>query len=254
MSKSHYDKIAAGYAESTKRPMRQYYYFPTLKKNIGSLKGKDVLDLACGEGVSARLWRDLGVKSVTGLDISAKLLAAARREERELSKKKKIKRAITYARADIFSDELGRYYGKFDVVTIIMAVHHAARLAQLKKLFRDAARCLRPRGKVYILMARPETFRDGYHAYGVSYTLSGKREGSAVLVTVSDLTGKRLWRAVNYYWSSQTYEKLLRVAGFKTRWRPVYIDPAGVKKFGPRFWRYLRRRPYYAFLQGEKGK
>lgn len=252
--KAHYDKIAAGYAASTKRPMRQYYYFPTLRKNIKSLKGNDVLDLACGEGISSRLWRDLGAKSVTGLDISAKLLAAARQTEKNLLNKKKIKQAIKYERADMFTSNLSNYYGNFDVVTIIMATHYAGRRTQLKKLFQDAARCLRSRGRLYILMARPEALRDGYHAYGVDYVPATKSEGAGTSVTISDLRGHKLWQAINYYWSRQTYEKLLRTAGFRPRWRPVYIDPAGVKKFGQRFWRYLRQHPYYAFLQGEKVK
>lgn len=49
---------------------------------LGDLTGKSVLDLACGEGIYSRQIMAAGAMSVTGVDISAEMIALAEQEER----------------------------------------------------------------------------------------------------------------------------------------------------------------------------
>lgn len=66
---------------------------PVLRELVGDVAGKDVLDLACGQGQAARLLAGLGA-NVTALDISDEMLAHARRHEETQ------RRGITYVNGD----------------------------------------------------------------------------------------------------------------------------------------------------------
>jgi ubiquinone/menaquinone biosynthesis C-methylase UbiE len=57
---------------------------PALLELMGSLEGLDVCDLACGQGIVAREMARRGAQ-VTGIDLSARLLAIAQRNEEETS-------------------------------------------------------------------------------------------------------------------------------------------------------------------------
>ena len=48
---------------------------------IGDPTGKDVLDVACGEGFYSRLIRQRGAAKVVGVDLSAGMVELARKQE-----------------------------------------------------------------------------------------------------------------------------------------------------------------------------
>ena len=51
-------------------------------KTVGSARGLDVLDVACGEGRTSRALMERGAASVVGTDISAEMVAEAKKAER----------------------------------------------------------------------------------------------------------------------------------------------------------------------------
>jgi len=61
---------------------------PATFELIGDVKGKRVLDLACGEGYITRILATKGAK-VTGVDFSEKLIELARREEERVKNRLK---------------------------------------------------------------------------------------------------------------------------------------------------------------------
>ena len=60
---------------------REYLNGPALKRMMGEVEGKRVLDIACGEGYFSRYFATVGAK-VTGIDISNSLLSKAIEEEK----------------------------------------------------------------------------------------------------------------------------------------------------------------------------
>lgn len=68
-------------------------FFPSVQALLGDVAGRAIADLACGQGRVARHLADLGAR-VVGIDLSAKLLAIARRAEEARP------RGITYLQAD----------------------------------------------------------------------------------------------------------------------------------------------------------
>jgi ubiquinone/menaquinone biosynthesis C-methylase UbiE len=78
---SPYDHIAVWYDEGIRRGGSIHeLVLPGLLELIGNTRGRDICDLACGQGVLARRLAGQGAK-VVGVDLSLELLKIAQREE-----------------------------------------------------------------------------------------------------------------------------------------------------------------------------
>jgi 2-polyprenyl-3-methyl-5-hydroxy-6-metoxy-1,4-benzoquinol methylase len=76
-----YDDIAEWYDQWVgAHAMSDDPYFPAVEALMGQVNGQHICDLACGQGRVARHLASLGA-TVVGIDLSAKLLAIARRHE-----------------------------------------------------------------------------------------------------------------------------------------------------------------------------
>ena len=85
MSRAAYDDIADWYDEALRHePFGAFNDFAisVVLDLVGDVEGRRVCDLACGQGVVARELAEHGA-SVTGVDISEKMLQLARRYEQE---------------------------------------------------------------------------------------------------------------------------------------------------------------------------
>ena len=67
---SQYDDIAEQYRRSKFSPLRTYIEAYTFLNLIGDVRGKRVLDLACGEGFYSRRLKTLGADRVVGVDVT----------------------------------------------------------------------------------------------------------------------------------------------------------------------------------------
>ena len=131
-----YDEIAEWYDEQLRSgSLIHDLVVPTLLGLVGDISGRQVCDLACGQGVVARQLAERGAV-VTGIDLSARLLAIARREEAAQP------RGISYLRGD--AQELTNVGdASFDGVVCNMALMDIPDLAATA---RTVARLLRPHG------------------------------------------------------------------------------------------------------------
>ncbi|MGO9238206.1 MAG: class I SAM-dependent methyltransferase, partial [Methylocella sp.] len=76
-----YDPIAEQYKRSKQQPWRTYIEAFTLMDLIGDPSGKEVIDIACGEGFYTRLLRQRGAEKVTGVDLSERMVELAKAQE-----------------------------------------------------------------------------------------------------------------------------------------------------------------------------
>src|SRR4051794_31580272 len=76
-----YDPIAAEYKRSKLQPWRARIEAFTLMSLVGDLSGKNVLDVACGEGFYTRMLRHAGAARITGVDLSDGMIELARAQE-----------------------------------------------------------------------------------------------------------------------------------------------------------------------------
>lgn len=90
------------------------FEIPALFSLLPDLNGKRVLDLGCGFGAHCKAFAEKGAASVVGVDISAKMLEAARKENSDA--------VITYLNLPM--EDIGGLAGGFDVVVSSLAFHY----------------------------------------------------------------------------------------------------------------------------------
>lgn len=135
-------KRSQTWAESVAGRMERHYspgrtWEATARAVIGLLELGDVLDLACGDGVLAELLAGQA-RSITCVDISAKLIAAARERLKDYPQ-------VTLLEADMHALPLEA--GRFDHAFLMHALAYTRRPAEA---IQEAARVLRPGGKLVI--------------------------------------------------------------------------------------------------------
>ncbi|MCR5432454.1 MAG: class I SAM-dependent methyltransferase [Lachnospiraceae bacterium] len=107
------------------------FELPTLFSLLPDLEGKKVLDLGCGSGERCIDYLKKGAASVTGVDISEKMLAVAEAENNDPR--------ITYLKMPM--EEIGSIDDVFDVVISSLAFHYVEDfggvVANVYRLLRD---------------------------------------------------------------------------------------------------------------------
>lgn len=148
---SSYDVIAEWY-DNWVGSMPEDSFFPAMEALMGDVAGQRICDLACGQGRVARHLADRGAL-VVGVDISAKLLAIARRHEEAEP------RGVEYRQADA-RDLDGVADEAFDGVICNMALMD---IPALTPTLHSAARILRPNGWLVFSILHPcyNTSRSG---------------------------------------------------------------------------------------------
>lgn len=165
-------KSGQTWAESVAGRMELHYspgrtWEATARALIGLLNLGDVLDLASGDGVLAELLA-VHARSVTCVDISAKVLAAARKRLRAQAN-------VSFCRTDMsalpFAD------AQFDHVFLMHALSYAQ---QPTVVMKAAAKMLRPSGRLVLASLnahRHEVARDAFDHVNLGMSAAHLRKG-----------------------------------------------------------------------------
>lgn len=121
---------------------------PNLLRLMNIQYNDRIVDLGCGQGFFARKFAEAGAK-VTGVDASADLVAKAQEKAHPES------RFITAPAQDSTLPD-----GCAESVTIVLALQN---MEDMHLVFKEAARVLTPRGKLYIVLNHP-AFRVPQHS------------------------------------------------------------------------------------------
>lgn len=147
-----WDEAARWYVEMVRDPQRGFNDLAaaTALELLSDVRSALVLDLGCGEGHVARRMAVSGAR-VVGVDPTAELLDAARRQERDAPL------GIEYQPG--FAEDLGAYADDtFDAVVSVLAVHH---VLGLDRALTEIHRVLKPRGRLCIVIPHPFTIHAG---------------------------------------------------------------------------------------------
>ena len=172
---------------------------PALQRLLPDLAGADVLDLGCGFGDFARLARARGAASVTGVDISERMLAEAALRTQDP--------AIVYVRGAIETYTPTR---AFDLVVSSLALHYVEDYAGVA---RRVFAMLKPGGRFLFSVEHPMC---------TAHPVGWVKEGGAPLHWPVDRYGDEGPRAttwfvdgvVKYHRGVATYVAALLDAGF----------------------------------------
>jgi ubiquinone/menaquinone biosynthesis C-methylase UbiE len=143
-NKKQYDLYAKEYDEKRRKPEWAFWNNhldnPAVAKLLGKkLKGKQILDLACGTGIFSRKMKALGAR-VVGLDTSQSMIKIAS------SRSPKTGFAVGDARRLPFDTN------SFDIVASNLLIHY---LKDLKSLFAEINRVLIPDGEFVFSFHHP---------------------------------------------------------------------------------------------------
>jgi SAM-dependent methyltransferase len=233
---SQYDVLARLTELTAEMPLRKYYEEFTVLGVLGELRGKSVLDVACGTGLYSRRFARLGAARVVGVDNSEGMIGYARHlEEQE-------RLGIAYHVLDATrADTLGR----FDVVTATYLLHYSPSKQVLGEMCRALYGALGPGGRLVSICMSPDielADRAYYHPYGFEMTSRGQEGDEA---TLSSLMPEVPFAIQAWHWKRETYEAALREAGFRdVTWHAPRISPEGLERFGADYWAAYLRRPH----------
>jgi len=132
------------FVRSGKNYYSEYLNGPALKRMIGDVKGKKMLDMGCGEGCFSRFFAKAGAK-VTGIDLSDALIKAAVEEEERHPLGVKYF-AANAADLNMLESE------SFDVAFSYMALLD---IRDYEGAISEASRVLKTRGRFVVLMEHP---------------------------------------------------------------------------------------------------
>jgi len=116
--------------------------WPQLRRMVGDVEGRRVVDLGCGFGWFCRWAADAGATEVLGIDISERMLAQAAVDTTQAN--------VTYRRADL--DHLALPDDTVDIAYSSLTLHY---LADLPRLLACVHRALAPGGRFVCSIEHP---------------------------------------------------------------------------------------------------
>ena len=226
-----YDAQAPDYRASTELPIRTFSDHFMVRRVIGDAAGKQVLDLACGEGHYSRLLRSSGAAEVVGVDISAEMIRLA--EEAEAT----TPLGCRYLVADVATLRLER---RFDLVLGNYLLNYATDRRQLSALCHAIACHLEPGGRFVGLNLNMQLAPADYPAsrsYGFEISAPDPRsEGDTIVIEITNPDGSHV-TLENRYLAPETYSAAFAEAGFDDlAWRGPWVSEEGLARFPPGYW------------------
>lgn len=208
MPQATYDNIAEWYDEQVRSGLLQPFHdlaIAALLELLGEVSGREVCDVACGQGIVARNLARRGAR-VTGVDISERLLEIARQEEA------KTRLGVTYLHDDAHT--LATLPdGGFDAVTCNLALMD---IPDLDAVVGAVWRVLRPGGMFAFSITHPCIVPPGSYWTTAAEGGPGRHvrgyftEGFAVPPHSPGVRGK----VGTYHRTLSTYLNTLAAAGF----------------------------------------
>lgn len=227
--KAAYDDIGSAYddyAETATLKRGERY---SVARMVGDLRGKAVLDLACGTGIYTRQLMETGAASALGIDLSREMIRVARASEAD---------ARTGARFEVGDARSLDGVGTFDLVTAVWLFNQAESTPALAEMMRCAADALKPGGRLVAFTINPDVDweRCDSAKYGLR-VLSAEPEDDHVVFEGEFLVDPPVRSIVRGY-SREIYERELRSAGFRSiEWCPATVSPEDLATYGEEYWR-----------------
>ncbi|MEU9982843.1 class I SAM-dependent methyltransferase [Streptomyces sp. NPDC050856] len=238
-----YDEIGEAFEGFKALPLAQYGEVPGFLDMVGDVRGRTVLDLACGTGFYSREFKRRGAAEVLGIDISSVMVSVAEGlEERDPL-------GVRYEVGDV--SELRPLERRFDVATAVQLLNYARDIAAMERMCRNVHRSLLPGAEFFVLAQTPEYRFDGppLDKYGFRCEPTGEHTETGPGVRITALLDPPV-EFVTTCPRREVYERCLRAAGFGTvTWVPLKVSDTGLRTFGTDYWADLLANPPLVMLR-----
>jgi len=246
MTSTDYDDIAETYHEIKENPLKKYSEEYTVARLVGDdLRGKSVLDLACGDGYYTRRFGSSGgAERVVGIDLSAEMIDRARARDAALAN------VVEYRVGDAGCLDASDSHS-FDLVTAVYLLQYAPTEAALRGMAQAAFDHMTADGVALFVTQNPNVTDPQLKAqlehYGVDIRLSpDRKDGTPVKTIIYFPGGAGSLTLDNFHWTKETINKNLKEVGFQVcNWHNMEVDDAGMSKYGAEFW-----KPYLEYEEG----
>lgn len=239
-----YDLIAAEYKRAKQQPWRMHLEYFTLFQLLGDLRGKSVLDLACGEGFYTRFLKRNGASRALGVDLSQGMVDLALDEER------RDPLGIEYLRRDAATLDLG---DTFDLVVAAYLLNYARDYDELLRMCQAIARHLQPGARFVTVNNNPRHPRERFEAsrkYGFTKRADGPLVEGTPVAYVFFLDDGQSVEITNYHLDVATHERALREAGFRdVAWHAPTLAPGAAEGHPAGYWDEFLQHPPVVFLE-----
>lgn len=248
--KEQYDDVLAqGLYEEGMARMAVYHQHcqdPVIFETLGDLRGKSLLDLACGDGFYTRQFRHSGADPVTGIDLSPEAIAQAKAiEQRENA-------GIEYLVGDAMELELGRNY---DVVTAIHLLHYLKDEADIAAVLRAIYQTLEDGGRFITMIANPEfdlskhDASDSKAKFGYYFSSAEPGNGGILCFHPGGFEKERELTFELRRWRRGFLDRIAHDAGFEPHWHEPFISDTGLAEFGAAYFEKFLANPQSKLLE-----
>ncbi|MEK6910760.1 MAG: class I SAM-dependent methyltransferase [Nanoarchaeota archaeon] len=242
MKKEQFGKVSKSYASLAKiDPSKQYVQYPSALKLLGNIKGKNVLDIGCGDGHSSRAIASKGA-NVVGYDIAKEQIKIAESIEKHNSL------GITYFNLDQYNFKSSI---NFDKACAILVLPYSSNKRDLLYFFKSAYSNTSDNGEFIAIIFNPLYKRYDVLAYNRIFR---KLLDNKIKIEFYNSEDKFLFSAEASDFSKTNYEEAAKKAGFKKfTWKKLKVSKKGISALGERFWKnYENDCPYIGLIASKK--
>lgn len=247
-----YDNTAAIFKEGMAR-MALYHRHcqdPVIFRTLGDIRGKSLLDVACGNGFYTRRFRrECGADPVIGVDLSPELIRQAEaEEEREPF-------GIEYRVGDVTTLKLEH---RFDLVTAIHLLHYLQSAEEIAAALGRIRTLLQPKGRFVTMVANPEFDlekhdpEDSKSKYGYYFSDAESGNGGLLRFHPGGFEKERELTFELRRWERGFLDEIASSVGFASVWHEPFISAEGLAEYGTDFFANYLPNPQSKLLEMTK--
>ncbi|MFE1950329.1 MULTISPECIES: class I SAM-dependent methyltransferase [Streptomyces] len=247
-AEQQYDRIGEAFEGFKALTLCRYAEVPGFLELVGDVRGRSVLDLACGTGFYSREFKRRGADDVLGVDVSGEMINAALRIEEADPL------GVRYAVGDVARpDSLGP--GRYDLATAVNLLNYADTTDTMTAMCRTIHAALAPGGTFYALNQSPDYDFEGPspRPYGFLSELEGSRSEVGPRVRITAFLEPQPVSFTANLPRREVYAEALTRAGFtEVTWSPLPVSPEGRAAFAPGFWDDYEANPPFELLTARR--
>lgn len=225
---------------------------PVIFRSLGDIRGKSLVDLACGEGFYTRRFRaECAAEPVLGIDLSPRAIAQAEAIERREPL------GIEYQVGDVVELRLER---RFDIATAIHLLHYLENGAEIESVLRAIHGLLNDGGHFVTMIANPDFDlnehdpEDSKTKFGYYFSQAEPGNGGLLRFHPGGFPQGRELTFEFRRWERDFIDGIAADTGFTSEWHDPYINPAGLEKYGAGYFENYLANPQSKLVRLSKSK
>jgi SAM-dependent methyltransferase len=228
----------------------RYCQDPVIFRALGTVRGKSLLDLACGDGFYTRRFRaECAADPVMGIDLSPRQIERAQEIERGAPL------GIEYRIGDVTHLELDR---RFEVATAIHLLHYLENDREIESALRTIHGVLGDSGYFVTMIANPEfdlaihDAADSKAKFAYYFSLAERGNGGLMRFHPGGFESERELTIEFRRWERGFIDAIAARIGFSSEWHEPFISAEGLATHGPDFFANYLANPQSKLLRLNK--